>query len=67
MLFNTVERVGRMREGGTAIHLHIPALRPQNRGCIQFITVLKIKDTSPDDATTTIFRLRAMFSNDPLT
>ena len=91
LLLGAAERVGRIREGRLAIHVHLSRLRPQNRqdghirialrmlepmvnayrGQMFLLTnsdiVFMLKDPNPTDVENMIFKLRALFSKDPLT
>jgi hypothetical protein len=91
MLFDAAERVGRIREGRQALHLHLSRLLPQNRedakiriafrmfesmvdmfrGQLFLLTngdiVLICKDARLADLDAIVYKLRALFSKDPLT
>jgi len=91
LLFDTAERVGRIREGRQALHLHLSQLLPQNRedaririafrmfesmvdmfrGQMFLLTnndiVLICKDARLADLDAIVYKLRALFSKDPLT
>lgn len=91
LLFDAVERVGRIREGRIALHLHLSRLLPQNRedakiriafrmfesmvdmfrGQMFLLTnndiVLICKDARLADLDAIVYKLRALFSKDPLT
>ena len=91
LLFDAAERVGRIREGRLALHLHLSRLMPANReegririafrmfesmvdayrGQMFLMTnsdiVLICKDARINDLDAMIYKLRALFSTDPLT
>jgi hypothetical protein len=91
MLFDAIERVGRIREGRLALHLHLSRLLPSNRedakiriafrifesmvdmfrGQMFLLTnndiVLICKDARLADLDAIVYKLRALFSKDPLT
>ncbi|WP_173976415.1 hypothetical protein [Magnetospirillum sp. LM-5] len=91
LLFDAAERVGRIREGRQALHLHLSQLLPQNRedakiriafrmfesmvdmfrGQMFLLTnndiVLICKDARLADLDAIVYKLRALFSKDPLT
>jgi hypothetical protein len=91
LLFDATERVGRIREGRLALHLHLSDLLPQNRedakiriafrmfetmvdvfrGQMFLLTnsdiVLICKDARLADLDAIVYKLRALFSKDPLT
>ncbi len=91
LLLATAERVGRIREGRVAIHLHLSKLRPHNRQdshlriamrmldpLVQFYRAqmfmlsnsdifILCKDAKPTEMDNLIYRLRGLFSKDPLT
>ncbi|MBC7905933.1 MAG: hypothetical protein H7Y60_04185 [Rhodospirillaceae bacterium] len=91
LLFDAAERVGRIREGRLALHLHLSQLLPQNRedakiriaarmfesmvdvfrGQMFLLTqsdiVLICKDARMADLDAIVYKLRALFSKDPLT
>lgn len=91
LLLATAERVGRIRDGRVAVHLHLSKLRPHNRQdshlrialrmldpLVQFhraqmfmLTnsdiVILCKDVKPTELDNMIYRLRGLFSKDPLT
>jgi len=91
LLFDAAERVGRIREGRLALHLHLSELLPQNRedakiriafrmfesmvymfrGQMFLLTnndiVLICKDARLADLDAIVYKLRALFSKDPLT
>jgi hypothetical protein len=91
LLFDAAERVGRIREGRIALHLHLSRLLPQNReeakiriafrlfetmvdmyrGQMFLLTnsdiVLICKDARIQDLDAIVYKLRALFSKDPLT
>ncbi len=91
LLLGAAERVGRIRDGRSAIQLHLSRLRQQNRqeGHIRIALrmlepminayrgqmfllgnsdiVFMLKDANPSDVEHMIFKLRALFSKDPLT
>lgn len=91
LLFDAAERVGRIREGRIALHLHLCRLLPQNReegkiriafrmfesmvdmfrGQMFLLTnsdiVLICKDARLADLDSIVYKLRALFSKDPLT
>ncbi|MBC7953403.1 MAG: hypothetical protein H7Z12_16480 [Rhodospirillaceae bacterium] len=91
LLYDAVERVGRIREGRLALHLHLSQLLPQNRedakiriaarmfesmgdvfrGQMFLLTnsdiVLICKDARLADLDAIVYKLRALFSKDPLT
>ena len=91
LLLGAAERVGRIRDGRLALHLHLSRLRPQNRqdGHIRIaLRMLEpmvnayrgqmfllgnadiaflLKDANSTDVENMIFKLRALFSKDPLT
>lgn len=90
VLFDAVERVGRIREGRLALHLHLSQLLPANRedskiriafrifesmvdmfrGQMFLLTnsdiVLICKDARLADLDAIVYKLRALFSKDPL-
>lgn len=91
LLLAAAERIGRIREGRMAVHLHLSLLRPENRQdshlriavrmlepLVQFFRaqlflldnsdiVILCKDVRPVDLDNLVYRLRALFSKDPLT
>jgi hypothetical protein len=91
LLFDAAERIGRIREGRMALHLHLSRLLPANReeakiriafrmfeqmvdlyrGQMFLMTnsdiVLICKDARISDLDTIVYKLRALFSVDPLT
>lgn len=91
MLYDAAERVGRIREGRLALHLHLSDLLAQNRedakiriafrmfesmvdsfrGQLFLLTnsdvVLICKDARLADLDAIVYKLRALFSKDPLT
>lgn len=91
MLFDAAERVGRIREGRLAMHIHLSRLLPRNqedakiriafrmfesmvdmfRGQMFLLTnndiVLICKDARLADLDAIVYKLRALFSKDPLT
>ncbi len=91
LLFDAAERVGRIREGRLALHLHLSQLQPANRedakiriafrmfesmvdmfrGQLFLLTnsdvVLICKDARLADLDAIVYKLRALFSKDPLT
>ncbi|HLO78844.1 MAG TPA: hypothetical protein VK196_20495, partial [Magnetospirillum sp.] len=91
LLYDAAERVGRIREGRLALHLHLSELLPQNReeakiriafrmfesmvdmfrGQMFLLTnsdiVLICKDARLADLDAIVYKLRALFSKDPLT
>lgn len=91
LLFDAAERVGRIREGRLALHLHLSRLLPANRdegririafrmfeamvdalrGQMFLMTnsdiVLICKDARINDLDAMVYKLRALFSTDPLT
>lgn len=91
LLLGTAERVGRIREGRMAVHLHLSRLRAHNRqesylriivrmldplvtlnrGQLFLLSnadiVILVKDVSPADLDTYVYRVRSLFANDPLT
>lgn len=91
LLHAAAERIGKIRQGRTALHLHLSKLRPQNRedahvrialrmfelamdsyrGQLFLLSnsdiVLLVKDARAADLDAIIYKLRALFSNDPLT
>lgn len=91
MLYDAAERVGRIREGRLALHLHLSGLLAQNRedakiriafrmfesmvdtfrGQLFLLTnsdvVLICKDARLADLDAIVYKLRALFSKDPLT
>lgn len=91
LLFDAAERVGRIREGRIALHLHLSRLLPANReeakiriafrmfesmvdmyrGQMFLLTnsdaVLICKDARIADLDAIVYKLRALFSKDPLT
>lgn len=91
LLLAAVERVGRIRDGRMAVHLHLSKLRPHNRQdthlrialrmldpLVQFFRaqiflltnsdiVILCKDVRPGDLDNLIYRMRGLFSKDPLT
>lgn len=91
MLFDAVERIGRIREGRLGLHLHMSRLLPPNRedakiriafrifeqmvdmyrGQMFLLTnsdiVLICKDARLADLDAIVYKLRALFSKDPLT
>lgn len=90
LLFDAVERVGRIREGRQALHLHLSRLMPVNqeeakiriafrmfetmvdmfRGQMFLLTnndiMLICKDARLADLDAIVYKLRALFSKDPL-
>lgn len=91
LLFDATERVGRIREGRLALHLHLSRLQPANReegririafrlfetmvdayrGQMFLLTnsdiVLICKDARISELDSMVYKLRALFSTDPLT
>ena len=91
LLYDAAERVGRIREGRLALHLHLSQLLPANRedakiriafrmfesmvdmfrGQLFLLTnsdvVLICKDARLADLDAIVYKLRALFSKDPLT
>ncbi|OAN46583.1 hypothetical protein A6A04_05565 [Paramagnetospirillum marisnigri] len=91
LLYDAAERVGRIREGRVALHLHLSQLQPANRdegririafrlfetmvdafhGQMFLLTnsdiVLLCKDARISELDAMVFKLRALFSTDPLT
>ena len=91
LLFDAAERVGRIREGRLALHLHLSRLQASNReegririafrmfesmvdayrGQMFLMTnsdiILICKDARINDLDAMIYKLRALFSTDPLT
>jgi hypothetical protein len=91
LLFDAAERVGRIREGRLALHLHLSRLAPANReegririafrlfesmvdavrGQMFLLTnsdiVLICKDARISELDAMVYKLRALFSTDPLT
>ena len=91
LLLGAVERVGRIRQGRMAVHVHLSRLRVQNRqdghvrialrmlepmvnayrGQMFLLTnsdvVFMLKDANLTDVENMIYKLRALFSKDPLT
>ncbi|MBR9972834.1 hypothetical protein [Magnetospirillum sulfuroxidans] len=91
LLFDAAERVGRIREGRQALHLHLSRLLPPNReeakiriafrmfesmvdmfrGQMFLLTnndiMLICKDARLADLDAIVYKLRALFSKDPLT
>lgn len=91
LLFDAAERVGRIREGRLALHLHLSQLLPSNRedakiriafrmfesmvdmfrGQLFLLTnsdiMLICKDARLADLDAIVYKLRALFSKDPLT
>lgn len=91
LLLATAERVGRIRDGRVAVHLHLSKLRPHNRQdshlrialrmldpLVQFYraqlfmltnsdVIILCKDVKPTEMDNLIYRLRGLFSKDPLT
>jgi hypothetical protein len=91
LLFDAAERIGRLREGRLALHLHLSRLLPANReeGRIRIafrmfesmVTVYRgqifllsnsdimliCKDAHLSDLDAIVYKLRALFSTDPLT
>lgn len=91
LLYDAAERVGRIREGRLALHLHLSQLLPANRdegririafrlfesmvdayrGQMFLLTnsdiILICKDARISDLDAMVFKLRALFSTDPLT
>ncbi|MDO8607116.1 MAG: hypothetical protein Q7R40_11305 [Phaeospirillum sp.] len=91
LLYDAAERVGRIREGRLALHLHLSRLAPSNReegririafrmfesmvdayrGQMFLMTnsdiVLICKDVRISDLDAMVYKLRALFSTDPLT
>ncbi|CCG39578.1 hypothetical protein [Magnetospirillum molischianum] len=91
LLFDAAERVGRLREGRQALHLHLSRLLPANReegririafrmfesmvsvyrGQIFLLSnsdiMLICKDAQIPDLDAIVYKLRALFSTDPLT
>ena len=91
LLFDAAERVGRIREGRQALHLHLSRLLPQNREEAKIRIAFRIFETMVDmfrgqmflltnndimlickdarlaDLDAIVYKLRALFSKDPLT
>lgn len=91
LLLGAVERVGRIRQGRVAVHIHLSRLRPQNRqdGHVRIALrmlepmvnayrgqmfllsnsdiVFMVKDANLTDVENMTYKLRALFSKDPLT
>jgi hypothetical protein len=91
LLLGAAERVGRIRQGRIAVHIHLSRLRAQNRqeghirialrmlepmvnayrGQMFLLTtsdiVFMVKDANLTDVENMIYKLRALFSKDPLT
>ncbi len=91
LLLGAAERIGRIRQGRLAVHIHLSRLRPQNRqdghvrialrmlepmvnayrGQMFLLTssdiVFMLKDANLTDVENMIYKLRALFSKDPLT
>lgn len=91
LLYDAAERVGRIREGRLALHLHLSQLQPANRedakiriafrmfesmvdmfrGQLFLLTnsdvMLICKDARLADLDAIVYKLRALFSKDPLT
>ncbi|MBW7850905.1 MAG: hypothetical protein H3C38_10440 [Rhodospirillales bacterium] len=90
LLLATAQRVGRVREGRIAVHLHLSRLRPYNRQDGHLRIVLRMldplihyrgqifllsnsdivficADAQREDIETIIYRVRALYSKDPLT
>jgi hypothetical protein len=91
LLLGAAERIGRVREGRLALHVHLSRLRPQNRqeghlriamrmlepmvnayrGQMFLLSnsdiVFLLKDPNLTDVENMVFKLRALFSKDPLT
>lgn len=91
LLYDAAERVGRIRDGRMALHLHLSQLLPQNRddakiriafrmfesmvdtfrGQLFLLSnsdmVLICKDARLADLDAVVYKLRALFSKDPLT
>ncbi len=91
LLYDAAERVGRIREGRLALHVHMSRLLPQNRdegkiriafrlmegmtdavrGQMFLLTnsdiVLICKDMRIADLDAMVYKLRALFSKDPIT
>ncbi|WP_254432329.1 hypothetical protein [Magnetospirillum sp. SS-4] len=91
LLFDAAERVGRIREGRLALHLHLSRLQPANReegririafrlfetmvdayrGQMFLLTnsdiILICKDARISELDSMVYKLRALFSTDPLT
>lgn len=91
LLFDAAERIGRLREGRMALHLHLSRLLPANReegririafrmfesmvsvyrGQIFLLSnadiMLICKDAQLADLDAIVYKLRALFSTDPLT
>lgn len=91
LLLATAERIGRIRDGRVAVHLHLSKLRPHNRQdshlrialrmldpLVQFYRaqlfmltnadiVILCKDIKATELDNLIYRLRGLFSKDPLT
>ena len=91
LLLGAAERVGRIRQGRIAVHVHLSRLRPQNRqeGHVRIALrmlepmvnayhgqmfllatsdiVFMVKDANLTDVENMIYKLRALFSKDPLT
>ena len=90
LLYDAAERVGRIRDGRNALHIHLSRLQPQNReenkvriafrlfegmvdifhGQIFLLTnsdiVLICKDARMADLDGIVYKLKALFSKDPL-
>jgi hypothetical protein len=91
LMLGAAERIGRIRDGRVAVHVHLSRLRPQNRqeGHIRIALrmlepvinayrgqmfllstsdiVIMLKDANITDVENMIYKLRALFSKDPLT
>lgn len=91
LLFDAAERVGRIREGRVALHLHMSRLLPQNREEAKIRIAFRLfesmvdvyrgqmflmsnsdiflicKDARFSDLDAIVYKLRALFSKDPLT
>ena len=91
LLLGAAERIGRIRQGRIAVHVHLSRLRAQNRqdghvrialrmlepmvnayrGQMFLLTtsdiVFMVKDANLTDVENMIYKLRALFSKDPLT
>jgi hypothetical protein len=91
LLLGAVERIGRIRQGRVAVHVHLSRLRAQNRqdGHVRIAlrmlepmvnayrgqmfllansdVVFMLKDANLTDVENMIYKLRALFSKDPLT
>ena len=91
VLVETAERVGRIRDGRVAVHIHLSLLQAQNRDDVHVRIAVRLYETMVDayhgqmfvlanadimllckdariaDLDAAVYKLRALFSKDPLT